>query len=421
MRNRSRIACSAGPQWPTIGELALTIVLFSGIARGSDLAQSPVDVPVLAEQVQSLESHSERLPPIETPQPDSPESSLTIGGALRLNYGWRDYSQQDKDKAGDFGFELFRLDVDGDYGDLGLSAQYRWYAPFEAVHHGYISYDLLPEWEAQLGIHQVPFGILPYASHSFWFGATYYLGFEDDYDTGLKLLYEEGPWDLQLAFYKNPEYVDSSRAERYSFDLITRGEQANEETNQLNFRLAYDWEMSQCLKVNLGASVEGGQIYNQITEGMGDRFAYALHSDLVYGDWNLQLQWIDYFFRPENPLGVDPHTVQLAAFEFPFLVAADAQVATINLARTFPIESHLVDKVTCYADFSKVLPETHNSHDSTQLVLGCLLVAEEHAYLYVDWIVGQNMWFAGGSGIGLSRPESDEWQSRLNVNLGLYF
>jgi len=406
--------------------LALAVVMFSGHARGSDLEQREDEVRDLAERVRALEQHSETwLPPesepLETSQPKSPEPSLSIGGALRLNYGWRDYSEQDKDKVGDFGFELFRLDVDGSYGDLGLSAQYRWYAPFEAVHHAYIRYEFSPEWQAQLGIHQVPFGILPYASHSFWFGATYYLGFEDDYDTGLKLLYERGPWELQLAFYKNPEYIDSGRTERYSFDLVTSGEQANEETNQLNFRLAYDWQPSPCLNVNLGASVEGGQIYNRITEGMGERFAYALHSDLDFGDWNLQMQWIDYHFRPDNPPGVDPRRVQMAAFQFPFLIVAEAQVATVNLARTFSPESRLVDAITCYADFSKVFPSTRDSHSSTQLVLGCLLVAKEHVHVYVDWIVGQNMWFVGGPGIGLSRPESDEWQSRLNVNFGLYF
>ena len=267
----------------------------------------------------------------------------------------------------------------------------------------------------------MPFGILPYASHSFWFGATYYLGFEDDYDTGLKLLFERDLWDFQMAFYKNPEYLDSSRAERYSFDLVTSGEQANEETNQFNMRLAYNWELSQCLKNTIGFSVEGGQIYNTITERMGNRFAYALHNNLTYGDWNLQLQWIDYQFHPENPPGVDPETVQLAAFQFPFLIAADAQVATLNLARTYSTQCRLIDKVTFYTDFSKVFPRTHDSHSSTQLVLGCLLVAQEHLYVYVDWIAGQNMWFAGGPGIGLSRPESAEWQSRLNINFGLYF
>lgn len=406
--------------------LTLAAVLLGVLVNGGAAQTIGDDVRDLAERVRALEQRPESwLPPesetLEAPSPEQPEPELNIGGALRLNYNWRDFSEPDKDKAGDFGFELFRLDVDGDWGDLGVSAQYRWYAFFEAIHHGYVSFQLAPEWEAQLGVHQVPFGILPYASHSFWFGATYYLGFEDDYDTGLKLLHERGPWEMQLAFYKNPEYVDSSRAARYSFDLVTSGQQANEETNQGNARLAYDWTPLPCLTINTGASIQGGQIYNQITERLGDRLAYAAHMNMEYYDWNVQLQWIDYRFRPRNPAGVDPNTVQLAAFDSPFLVAAEAQVATINLARLFAVDLRFVDTITCYADFSKVFPETQDSHTSTQLVLGCLLSADEHLFVYVDWIAGQNMWFAGGPGIGLNRPSSDEWQSRLNINVGLYF
>ncbi|QDS99162.1 hypothetical protein [Adhaeretor mobilis] len=416
----------AKARWGLVSKVVVTTLMFCAVAHGSDFEQEKQDVGDLAERVLALEQQQELLLPLENqpvamPPPQVPESSLSIGGAIRLNYGWRDYSEQDSDKVGDFGFELFRLDADAEYGDLGMSVQYRWYGPFEAVHHAYFSYELSPEWEAQFGIHQVPFGILPYASHSFWFNATYYLGFEDDYDTGLKFLYDSGPWDMQLAFYKNPEYIDSSRAGRYSFDLVTSDQQANEETNQFNARLAYDWELGCGVTNNLGVSVEGGQIYNTITEKMGDRFAYALHDNLTYGDWNFQLQWINYQYHPENPPGVDTDTIQVAAFQFPFLIATDADVATINLARTFSVDFRLIDTITCYSDFSKVYPSTPDSHSSTQLVLGCLLAAQERLFVYVDWIAGQNMWFAGGPGVGLNRPESGEWQSRLNINFGLYF
>jgi hypothetical protein len=348
------------------------------------------------------------------------KSQVTIGGAVRLNYAWQDYNPQRQDKLGDFGIELFRIDVNGDYDDLYLSVQYRWYADFEAIHHAYFGYRFSPGLDVQLGIHQVPFGILPYASHSFWFGATYYLGFEDDYDTGLKFLYREGPWEVQAAFYKNSEYIDASRAGRYSFDLVTGGEQTNEEINQLNLRLAYDWQPNPKLTLNSGASLEYGQIYNQNTAVKGDRRAYAVHSDLKYADWNLQLQWLDYRFDPANPSGVDPSTVQLGAFEFPFLIAAEGRVVTLNLAKDFLVGWRLLDTIKCYIDISKVFPHGDGGHSSTQIVTGCLLV-KKGLYTYVDVITGQNMWFAGGPGIGLNQPGFNEWHTRLNINFGFYF
>jgi hypothetical protein len=347
-------------------------------------------------------------------------SDLTLGGALRLNYFWQDYNDTRKDKAGDFGLELFRIDVNGDYEDIYLSVQYRWYADFEAIHHGYFGYRLSPSLDAQIGIHQVPFGILPYASHSFWFDATYYLGFEDDYDAGIKLMKKYRQWDIQAAFYKNSEYVDSSRPARYSFDLITSDEQANEEINQVNFRAASDWEPIDGLKINIGSSLELGQIYNQTTRGKGNRWAYALHSDVNVADWNVQLQLVQYSFRPKNPDGVDPSTIQLGAFLYPFFVSAKGTAVNANIAKSFSPSSVFIDKVTFYNDYSTVMPLDSNGLVSIQNVTGCLLV-KKGLYIYIDWIAGYNMWFAGGDGIGLKPDDGGNWHSRLNVNFGLYF
>jgi hypothetical protein len=352
---------------------------------------------------------------------DSTEKpTVTFGGAIRLNYSWQDYNPPRQDRHGDFGFELFRADVNGEYGNIFLSVQYRWYEFFEAIHHGFFGYHINPEMDVEIGINQVPFGILPAASHSFWFGATYYMGFEDDYDAGIKLHYAKGPWNMHGAFYKNAEYVDASRTGRYSFDLVTADSQANSEINQFNFRGAYRWEPAAGVSVDLGGSLEFGQIYNDITRDKGDRYAYAGHADMRFGHWNLQLQWIEYSFFPANPPGIDRSTVQLAAFAFPFLMASRGSAGTLNLARDIPLEWRVLDGIRCYGDLSKIFPRGGDTQSSTQIVTGCLLM-KERLYTYVDVITGQNMWFAGGAGIGLNDPTAREWNSRLNINMGFYF
>ena len=347
-------------------------------------------------------------------------AKFSIGGALRLNYAWQTYNAERKERGGDFGFELFRLDIDGEGGDMYFSVQYRWYEYFEAIHHGYFGYHITPDFDIEIGIHQVPFGILPYASHSFWFGATYYLGFEDDYDTGIKLIYNLNNWTFHGAFYKNPEYIDPSRMGRYSFDIVTEGEQANQEINQFNFRAAYDFKPTEGMVLNLGASLEGGFIYNQTTKNKGDRYAIALHADFKYRGWNLQLQGIDYKFNPNNPSNVSNETIQFGAFMYPFLVAVDAQVLTFNVAKTFKVGWRVIDEISIYNDFSTVIPNGNNVHNSIQNVTGFLIV-KKGLYLYTDWITGQNMWFDGGPGIGLNDPGADDWKGRLNINFGYYF
>ncbi len=347
-------------------------------------------------------------------------AQLSLGGAIRLNYSWKTYDEDLKKRGGDFGFELFRLEADGECGNIYFSIQYRWYEYFNAIHHGYFGYHLTPDLDLEIGIHQVPFGILPYASHSFWFGATYYLGFEDDYDAGIKMIWRKENWTFHAAFYKNPEYIDNSRLGRYSFDLVTKETQQNGETNQGNLRVAYDLKPVEGMVLNVGASGEYGGIWNGTTKKTGSRYALALHADWRYKAWNLQLQGIRYHFNPVNPEDVAENTIQYGAFMDPFMVAVDASVITFNVAKKIPINCKIIDNITIYNDFSIVTPSGENTQNSIQNVTGCLVV-KKGLYLYIDWISGQNMWFAGGPGIGLDHEGWDDWKGRLNVNFGYFF
>jgi len=345
---------------------------------------------------------------------------IKIGGALRLNYSYKNYDQDNMDRMGDFGFELFRLNADIDYKDIFLSVEYRWYGSFNAIHHGYFGYHLSKNSSLQIGIHQVPFGILPYAAHSFWFNATYYLGFEDDYDAGIKYIYDDTSWNLQAAFYKNPEYIDSERYGRYSFDLVTDDIQANQEINQFNIRSAYKWKLSADLLMNLGVSVEAGQIYNKITKEKGNRHAFALHNNLFYKKWNMHLQWISYEYNPKNPEDLSDKTIQFGAFMFPFEVSTKADVYTFNLSNDIHINKKFLDRIKVYLNMSMVSPKQGYGSNSKQIVLGTTLI-KRGLYAYFDYIFGQNMWFSGGPGIGLAHPEDETWNSRLNINFGYYF
>lgn len=345
------------------------------------------------------------------------EPRLDVGGALRVGYSWLDYDKKSKEQHGDFDFDLFRLDLSGSAGPFDFSAQYRWYEDFDTVQHAWIGYQLNDTTKARLGLFKVPFGLQPFASHSFWFGATYYLGFEDDYDEGIELHSTSGPWSAHLAFFRSAEY-GSSRLDRYSFDVVTGGAQRNEESDQFNGRLAYRWQHAADDSSEIGISAQWGELYNDATRDSGERHAIALHWDGNYGPWHLQLQWIDYRFAPANPAGISDDHIQLGAFGAPFLVAAEGGVATLNIARHFEAVPAPLDKITCYNDYSVVSPRTGDgAQDSIQNVTGCLLTAGR-IYTYIDWIAGKNMWFIGGPGVGLT---DDRWRSRFNVNIGFYF
>lgn len=348
------------------------------------------------------------------------DEGINFGGAVRLNYAWRDYDDQNKDRLGDFELELFRINARGTVGDVILDAEWRRYNDFQAIHHAWVGYRFDEDRHVELGITQVPFGILPYASHSFWFGGTYYMGFEDDYDTGVKFVQKSGDWTFHYAFFKNPEYVDDGRYGRYSFDLVTGGDQQNSETNQLNFRAARLLQHGNERSTEIGLSLEAGQIYNRATERDGDRWALGAHVNGNYGPWNLQLQGIRYEFKPENQAGVSADFVQLGAFDFPFLMAARGNVLSANIARSFEVEWGPITGLNCYNNFTYIDPDVDNSAESIQNVTGCS-VSAGGVFAYFDWIAGRNMWFAGGDGIGLDGASAGKWRSRLNINVGYYF
>ena len=367
------------------------------------------------ERVDELES---RLAAVED---DDSGDGINVGGAVRLNYGWQDYSAQNKDRLGDFELELFRINFSGSIGNVILDAEWRRYNDFQAIHHAWVGYDFSDELQMQLGISRVPFGILPYTSHSFWFTGMYYMGYEDDYDTGIQFIHRPSDdWTFHYAFFKNPEYANDSRADRYSFDLVTDGDQANTETNQFNFRLERHLALAGDSRMDLGVSLQAGQIYNRITERNGQRWAAAAHMDYYNGPWNLRLQAMRYEYDPENPEGVSTDFIQKAGFGFPFLMASEANVYSYSLSRAFDVDWGPISDVRCYNEGTWLDPQVSNSSESIQSVTGCS-VAAGGLFTYFDWIAGKNMWFAGGDGIGLDGTSAGRWRSRLNINIGYYF
>lgn len=345
---------------------------------------------------------------------------IHFGGLVRTNYAWRDYDDQNKDRVGDFELEVFGVNAKGEIGDVMLDAQWRRYNDFHAIHHAWLGYRFSERTHMELGITQVPFGILPWASHSFWFGGTYYLGYEDDYDTGIKFVQSGDDWTFHYAFFKNPEYANDGRFGRYSFDLVTDGDQQNTEDNQVNFRAERHLDFGGDKRMDAGLSLQAGQIYNRATEKHGDRWAVAGHVNSNIGPWNLQLQAMRYQYNPKNPEGVSEDFVQKGAFNFPFLMAAEGNVYSANVARAIDVDWGPITGLNCYNNFTYIDPRVSASSESIQNVTGCSVTAGG-VFAYFDWITGKNMWFAGGDGIGLDATTAGKWRSRLNINLGYYF
>ena len=384
---------------------------------------------------------------------------INIGGALRVQYGYKDWDEASKDKGGDFAFDTFRLSANGEIGEMILSAEYRWYPEydFDTIHHGWIGYNFNEHWQAQIGVHQVPFGIQPYASHNFWFSGAYYVGLEDDYDMGIKALYNDGPLSLSLAFYKNGELGSSADAGRYSVDILNyeypdditpitvkgvdkdgkevdivvdnvvdneQFDQNNEETNQGNIRLAYTISHNDTCSTEIGLSGEYGGIRNSDTNETGDHWAGAIHMVGNYGRWNIQLEGIQYEYDPENPDETNKDVLYGGAYSYVWGLPLKAHIGTFNVAYGLPVDIGPISKLTFYSDNTIIQADNEGKDwDQTwQNVVGCMISAGP-VYTYIDIISAENMPFMGGSMV----DNADGWQSsnnrntRININVGYYF
>ncbi|MFV7772696.1 hypothetical protein ACNPK7_20220, partial [Shewanella marisflavi] len=77
------------------------------------------------------------------------EDGINIGGAVRVNYGYKDYSDASKDKGGDLTFDMAAIKFNGKKGDWGLAAEYRFTSSTDYIKYGYGYYNIDPDWQLQ--------------------------------------------------------------------------------------------------------------------------------------------------------------------------------------------------------------------------------------------------------------------------------
>jgi hypothetical protein len=351
--------------------------------------------------------------------PEPAPEGIRFGGALRFTGYTVDYDEAVETRRGTSGLDLFRVNASGELDGFLLSAEYRFYPFMDVLHHGWVGYEFVDESRLELGVTRVPFGLLPYAAHNFWFGVPYYLGLSDDYDLGAKYVRQDGAWATELAFFKNPEVSSPADLGRYSFDVVNGGGTTNEEINQFNARVARTLGAGSSCSHEIGVSGQAGELYNGDTGERGDHWAAAAHLDTRCGRWNVQLQAAHYRYDPANPPGVSRETVRLGAFETSYDVAAEGTVYVANLAYNLPVPWDAIDQITCYTDYRVVVKAQDGFADSELNTTGCLL-GVGLLYVYLDLIQARNMVFFGEGSLAGGGSRAD-WDTRFNVNVGYYW
>ncbi len=284
---------------------------------------------------------------ITTEENPEKQNYLSLGGAVRFNAYYKNWKGQEanRKKYGDLDFDTWRISAKGSFNKVIFSTQYRFYPGYHFFHHGWIGYEFSPYSKIALGLTKVPFGILPYASNNWFEMMPYYIGLEDDYDNGLKWIYDKEPWDIRLGFFKNSEggFTGQSLASsRYSYDVLGQ----NEEVNQGNVRVAYTFANTE-----IGISGQYGQLYNDQTQDFGYHYGLSAHAEGNYGPINIKLEAIQFHYNPDNTVNDEPF-VLMGAYDFPYQVAKKGRMYVGGISYKLPVSWDPISALTFYNDFT---------------------------------------------------------------------
>ena len=349
---------------------------------------------------------------------------LELGGALRFNYIYSSWKEEQKTKGGELGYDMFRINAKASYKKVFLNAEYRLYSDAFGggfLKQGWVGYKFSEKDEVHAGLVYVPFGIKQYNSHNWFFNITYYAGLEDDHDMGLKYVHTGANWDYAVAFLKNAEELNfggdvENSSSRYSYDIVGR----NKETNQFNLKLVR--KLGNAAKHRIGFSGQYGSLYNIDTDTNGNHYALALHYEVDYNSWNLKTEAITVAHNPENETGQSNAIVQMGAYGTPYEVAADFNMYTAALSKTFKVNWGPISQLEIYNDFGYMQKKEQEFTDSFQNVTGVLVTAGQ-VYTYIDYAAGYNHSWLGGNFIddfSTGNPDA-KWEARFNINIGYYF
>lgn len=383
-------------------------------------------------------------------------SWLKIGGALRLNTIYTHFEGQTfplgTELRNDWTWDTWRINVDSYSDGLQLSFEYRFYPTFNThfLKYGWIGYRFNPSTNLQFGITQVPFGLLTYASHSWWFTTPYYVGLEDDHQIGFNFTKEYEGWRFNLAYFLLSEPRGTNElsfgvpaSARYSYDVVPVPGNTNIERRQLNLRAAKLLKSGE-----IGLSLQTHEVYNQQTTHTGRQFAGAVHYENNWGRWNLKTQALYYNFKDVRDDADTPLSfVQMGAYGFgTYDVAAEAAMYTVGVSYDIPVSWGPVRNIQVYTDYTYMekfgeieLNGTTQRFAPTHMLVPGALVSAGKIFCYFDIAQGRNQpWISdifGGNALGTGRgvnyqepisstnPISDKaaWNTRLNINLGYYF
>ncbi len=368
---------------------------------------------------------------------DDADGAWTFGGAIRARYDYRSYTDPTVSRIS---LDVIRVKANYDSSSWFAAGQYRFYGgayPYDYTNEvgrinfpefAYVGFKFSPEHRIVAGLNQVPFGLLPYASSTFYETIANVVGLEDVHNLGVKYQYTSGPLDLQLGFYPRDggDWAGTSRdSNRYSVNVVdadsfVAGGSNNEERNLWVARAAYTFAHSEHSSSEVGLSAMHSTLRNRDTREDGERDAYALHYLGKFDRFGVMAEVARQDMAPRNPVAVGEDTVTFGAFDGSFNVASKGTVYSVDLSYAVDWKWRFISDVKPYVNYSIYAKDKSGFEDSERLLAGVQFAAGP-LYIYTEYRLGRNDPYTGDFTQGAAAGGDDEWKRSLYMNVGYYF
>ncbi|PLX14733.1 MAG: hypothetical protein C0599_18315 [Salinivirgaceae bacterium] len=385
------------------------------------------------------------------------KDEFKFGGAVRYNIQSTNFESDPTALSTSATWDTWRLNIDGSMKGLDLSFEYRFYPTFGThfIHHGWFGYAFNDKIYMKLGVSQVPFGILKFASHSFFFQGPYYVGLEDDYDMGIRFdIKPLDKLDLAIAYYRQAEpegpinggsaTFGNAGPGRYSYDISPTENTPVRELNHINTRLAYHINEN----IEFGISSQIGQNYNSYLNSSQLSTAFAVHALINIGKLSVKSEYINYNYRAKDTSNNKVNLVPVGAYGLIYNISSKANIYSLSLAYDIDVNLGPITKIQPYIDLS-LIEKLHYDFENTYHVIPGFLIQAGPIYAFVDFAMGKNHpWLTDDFGVGMDQgrtysTQTDshfdyytseikkdntpvsikklDWNYRFNINLGYYF
>lgn len=378
---------------------------------------------------------------------------LKVGGAMRVNYTQGDYTKDDSGapqrggNGGNFGLDVFRLNLDFAHEGWIGKAEYRWYDGYNFLHTGWFGYESDSFGHLEIGLTRTPFGVGAYGpANSYFFDQHYYVGLADAMKLGATYTRSFDRLTVDLGYYP----IDmingkgaSDESARYTFAVVDEDvggiPGSYEQRHQFNIRANYAIEE---IGTTVGASAMWSKLDAQDDRAENsDAYAASLHSLSQWGPFGLKLQLTHYDYDADYNPGADgirpPNDlINMGAYDFAWPVASSGTIPSIAVSYTLKPELNWIDSITFYNDYSIIVKSGDLDgvdFNNSALNITGMAIAYGNWYIYIDYAISSGNTFIGNEGdvYGDTYAESsvgdfganrnNHWNSRFNINFGYYF